>query len=189
MVKTMLSEQIVRSGIHLTSLPQSTYIVAYPALLSHFARVERFQRHDVIVGATIVYGWMPTILRLKSDEGDDVADLLNRVRRGAELTCDELTIIKTFVNGSVVGTSKLLHFVAPDRYPIWDRRVARWLFRRSHQAFVNRVRSYVEYREVCQAAAGDRRFPKVHAHVNRLLSYEVSSMRAAELVAFNASGP
>jgi hypothetical protein len=37
---------------------------------------------------------------------------------------DQLLDLLTFVNGSVVGTSKFLHFLNPSAVPIWDRRVA-----------------------------------------------------------------
>jgi hypothetical protein len=44
-----------------TLIRQSSYIVSYPYLLGYFAK-STFDAADVVRGAHMVYGWMPTIL-------------------------------------------------------------------------------------------------------------------------------
>lgn len=63
--------------------------------------------------AHAVYGWMPTILK-KFDYSE--CDL-SAIRAGKLPE-------QPFVNGSWVGTSKFLHMIAPDLFPIWDSKVA-----------------------------------------------------------------
>lgn len=85
-----------------------------------------------VAGATAVYGWMPRIFGRLNDYAA-FADVLSDLRRAS--TCSEaLKIVASssrseevlrFVNGSVVGTSKFLHFLNPSAIPIWDSRVAR----------------------------------------------------------------
>jgi hypothetical protein len=113
----------------------------YGCLLAQFNRWTTLTWPDAVVGLHIVYCWMPTIpnLRLPANlsavEQTCVVNLLNEARRRM-LTSVELIFLKTcFCNNSVVGLSKLLHFIAPDRYAIWDRRVAAaWYAPVSHRA-------------------------------------------------------
>ena len=103
------------------------------------------QRHhwtadSCILLAHIVYGWMPTILTLSpgqpaGDENSDaifqdaetIAELLNT---DACITAQEpakesyLELLKAFVNNSFIGASKILHFIYPHHYAIWDSNVA-----------------------------------------------------------------
>jgi hypothetical protein len=48
-----------------TQIPQSgSYVLAYPHLLSYFEQRDTIEAADLIRGAHMVYGWMPTILDL-----------------------------------------------------------------------------------------------------------------------------
>ena len=102
----------------------------YDCIASQFKRWRPLGWPDAVVGLHIVYGWMPTIPKLRRPAGLNAVDqakvvtLLNDARRRL-LTVAELSFLKTsFINNSMVGLSKLLHFLAPDRYAIWDSRVA-----------------------------------------------------------------
>jgi hypothetical protein len=102
----------------------------YDCIASQFNRWVPLGWPDAVVGLHIVYGWMPTIPNLQRPAGLTAAEqaivvtLLNDARLRL-LTAAELSFLKTsFTNNSMVGLSKLLHFLAPGRYAIWDRRVA-----------------------------------------------------------------
>lgn len=76
--------------------------------------------------ALAVYGWMPRILRAYSVSDDLKQELMELKNREIE------DISSTdFLGGSVIGSSKFLHFTRPDRFPIWDANVARALAFRS----------------------------------------------------------
>lgn len=70
---------------------KSPYLRAYPEILRYFRNVDTFTRHEFIVGAHIVYGWMPTILEISSNDDvvDRAADILNRVRNGAQIDLEK----------------------------------------------------------------------------------------------------
>jgi len=52
---------------HTTNIvADDSYIVSYPHLLGYFSAKTSLGAEDVVCGAHMVYGWMPTILELYS---------------------------------------------------------------------------------------------------------------------------
>ena len=89
-----------------------------------------------ILLAHIVYGWMPGILTLGSGKkqlsieniiGKDariIASLLNHDDfLSPDTASKQIGKLKAFVNNSLVGASKFLHFIYPDYYAMWDSNV------------------------------------------------------------------
>lgn len=71
----------------------------------------------MIIGISFTYSWMPTILKsMKLENTEKAIILLNKVKRGKILSVDELLILKETFNNSLVGSSKLLHFINPEKY-------------------------------------------------------------------------
>ena len=68
-----------------------------------------------------------------------------------------LNRVAAAVNHSMVGASKVLHFVNPAAYPIWDRRVYRFCYRTpegspaaGHFYQVNDAAAYADYAQTCR---------------------------------------
>lgn len=105
---------------------------------------------DVLALAHMVYGWMPTILNVDkiNTEQDEQSDEVwfekfndavenfklnfNEIRTVKENFGDEkfqqrlqsiIENTKIITNNSVIGASKLLHFINPSFFPIYDSRV------------------------------------------------------------------
>ncbi len=119
----------------LNAIRNDPYIKAWGAITSHFARIEILTWDDALIALHLAYSWMPTIPKLEKtfslapSEHDEVVRILNRIRQGGELpNREELELLKRLSNNSIIGASKLLHFIAPDRCPIWDKRVAQSFF-------------------------------------------------------------
>lgn len=171
-----------------------SYIESYPYLCSHLSNKPVIAPQDVVLGAHMVYGWMPTVLGL--DTGavrgfslQQAAKLLT-VAKSRDLDSDELSSLRGLINNSIIGVSKLLHFVEPTRYPIWDSRLYRFCFgRRGYEYQVNSVKQYLSYRTGMIALLSHPRFPKFHASVNAKVGYPVSGLRALELMMFLATQP
>jgi hypothetical protein len=113
-------------------LDPRNYREGYWALLDLFeAHVRLEDRPSMIAGATAVYGWMPRIFR-KLREYSRIMEPLEQLRNASSGTealtfvqaCPHPEILLRFVDGSVVGTSKFLHFLNPKAVPVWDSRVA-----------------------------------------------------------------
>lgn len=133
-----------------TQIPRdNSYIVSYPYILAYFQSVNVFSERDFVCGAHIVYGWMPTVLDLNTENISfglkRGADLLTRTKEIGRITDIDLEILVKLVNNSLVGSSKLLHFAAPNAFAIWDSKIYSFVFQeKAHNYRVNQV---VKYRE------------------------------------------
>jgi len=169
-------------------LPDDPYVASYPHLLGYFNSKSQIDVRDVVCGAHMVYGWMPTILGLYPDEGLNLvaaADLLTKAKAGAMLDVEEIGSLAALVNNSLVGASKLLHFVAPNSYAIWDSKVCSFVHeKRPHNYRVNSVTAYQEYLVLLGNLAKRSEFPHFHTSVVKKVGYQVTAMRALELVMF-----
>ncbi|WP_280349922.1 hypothetical protein [Pseudomonas sp. BN414] len=117
----------------LTEIDQrQSYIRAYPHILASLRSRQVLDEQDFVCGAHMVYGWMPTILEIHASESLDVRNgvaLLNKASAEGCLSEDEIERLAQLVNRSVVGASKLLHFVNPEAFAIWDSRIYRFIHR------------------------------------------------------------
>lgn len=161
-----------------------SYDVSYPEFLAYFRNVDSIDRHHLIIGANFSYGWMPTILDFRDQGFESAVDYLRRSRLGADLDVDELHTLSKVINNSMVGASKLLHFVAPTRYAIWDSRVAAYLKARL-QTGRRAAEQYAEYNDCCRAIADTPDANEVVAHVSSVVGYAVCPTRALELVMYH----
>lgn len=117
----------------------NSYIQSYPHIPSYFAAKTTFDAADLVRGSHMVYGWMPTALDLYTAppnlDAAAAGDLLTKAIGPAPLVATELQALAAVTNRSLVGASKLLHFVAPDKYAIWDSKVFRFVHgKRSHNS-------------------------------------------------------
>ena len=142
----------------------------------------------------MAYGWMPTIVevlpRLANVDLAQGAELLTRAKRTGTLGNDEIAALAALINNSLVGASKLLHFVAPENFAIWDSRIYRFLHELTpHAHRVKRVEHYRDYLTTLAHLRSDPRFPGFHRSINEKLGYPVSAFRALELVMFLNAPP
>jgi hypothetical protein len=170
-------------------LADDSYIVSYPHLLGYFVTKTSLGAADVVCGAHMVYGWMPTILELYSGPTKldlvEAADLLTGARSAGTLTDAELGKLAGLVNNSLVGASKLLHFIAPNSFAIWDSKVYSFVFNeRPHNYRVNQVAKYRKYLGILRELQRDQRFGQFHISMNGKIGYTVSPLRALELVMY-----
>lgn len=170
-------------------LQDDSYIVSYPHLLSYFSAKTAFDATDLIRGAHMVYGWMPTILDLYPEPPNlDLtagAALLTKAKSVGALSDDEISCLARLVNNSLVGASKLLHFVAPSQFAIWDSKIYTFVFeKKAYNYRMNEVVLYRKYLAIISAIQSDSRFEAFHASVNSKIGYTVSPFRAIELVMF-----
>lgn len=137
----------------------------------------------------MVYGWMPTVLSLYPIapliDFSSGANLLNKAKSTGSLLNSEIEKLASVVNNSLVGTSKLLHFVSPQKFPIWDSKIYAFLFNEAPSSYrVNRIAKYRRYLEHLDQLQQDTRFTSFHTSVNGKVGYQVSKLRALELIMF-----
>lgn len=192
------------------AIQSDCYSVAYPHLIRQF---ESFKASigwtHFVVGLHVVYGWMPRIPDLEyicnryngvasSLAEEDQCNVLNAMRSAIHARSDlneeaAANIIQTlfpYTNRSLVGASKLLHFLNPAVFPIWDSRVAHRFFKtfgRPSQLKMSDIKHWKQYfaaivdwrnnTEVKQACVDLR---KLGEHFNT-----VTDTRMIELVLFH----
>lgn len=144
----------------------ASYLYSYPSMLHRFQKLNTMNEHDLVGALFMVYGWMPSILRLNSGKALDsekvtqVLTFLPRLqgekteevwrvvdedlkkmmrRKETDPKKGNLQTLKDMLGGSVVGLSKVLHFVNPSVFPIYDSNIARCF------GDFKEVESYVNY--------------------------------------------
>lgn len=165
----------------------NSYLAAYRHMRSFFEDKEVFSESDFVCGAHMVYGWMPTILELHTQQVTlaEAAALLTLAKRERHLSDADIQRVAGVVNNSLVGASKLLHFVDPERFAIWDSRIYAFVHQTTaHFYRMKSVSAYREYLSLLSTLSADARMPAFHASVNKKLGYSVSAFRALELVMF-----
>jgi len=166
-----------------------SYLLSYPCLLNYFAAKPNLTAEEVVCGAHMAYGWMPTILDLYPKSPNinlaTAAEILNTAKLTETLTNVQIEQLACLVNNSLVGASKLLHFIAPQKFAIWDSKVYAFVYEeRAHNYRVNNVTKYRHYLDLLSQYQQDGRFPVFHESVNSKVGYEVSPFRALELIMY-----
>ena len=110
---------------------------SYPHFIRFFRDKNILDEHDVIIGRFFTYGWMPRILLdlgdVSKESEDDLVKYLNEAKNHDKpsLESRKFEHIARCMNNSVVGASKLLHFINPHVYAIIDTKVCEYLQYRS----------------------------------------------------------
>lgn len=81
------------------------------------------------------------------------------------MTKSDLVLLKKSFNNSLVGVSKLLHFINPNIYAIWDSRVFGFLFPsiRAHKYRVEDPDLYLCYLDWITHVTQDEAYPKIES--------------------------
>lgn len=161
-----LAERILsivkESNFPLDDKRTDSYLETYSYFVKYFKKLDKITYHDAVIGAHAVYGWMPTVLTLHDGDSEkkktEIVELLNDVRASKALDGTHLEVLKAWMNNSIVGVSKLLHFINPEMYPIWDSNINGVLFDDWRYDQTNDVQPYLKYQEVMVECAQDSEF-------------------------------
>ncbi len=161
-----------------------TYLSTYPHLRSTVAALGRLSTEELSATISMVYGLMPTAMVLRRGDLEPLLRPLDDLRTdGSRLGAADLEALAAIVNNSIVGTSKLLHFVAPAVYPVWDSRINRFLNGTSPPN-TNSVPAYRAYLAAFDRIAADPESETLRASVEAKLGYPVSAARAFEVIMY-----
>ena len=162
------------------------YVTTYPYFVDYFKSIDQITLNELVISSHFVYGWMPTIVNLNLDSKQSFLKSLNNAKNGQMLSEGELVNGKSCINNSTVGLSKLLHFVNPENYAIWDSRIFRFITGKKSTYGISEPNNYIAYLEFLKCLTRDSLFTKFHAIVNENIGYDVTKIRALELVMFEA---
>ena len=154
-IKGIIKNRIIDNKDFVSTKKFNSYDFSYEKLLKIFENLKSDQKDKqalenwLIGGSSIIYSWMPTILNFSKGSDDDekanthlkecikalkfikkeiAGDFVKLLNNPAFYTKDKechINTLTSFINNSIVGTSKFLHFSFPEHFPIWDSRVER----------------------------------------------------------------
>ena len=183
-----LIDQIVADEAVVPFQADNPFTYSYFAFLQYFRDLSQIDAHHVIIGANFTYGWMPTMLKFKTTQFGEAAVILNRVKQGEKIDHPDLLFLAHLINNSLVGVSKLLHFIAPYQYAIWDSRVASYLYPKLTYHHLHHTRTYSNYLQTCNELITQPEFTAVHQSINHKMGQPVTPMRAVEIIMYTKSG-
>lgn len=128
---------------------------------------------------------MPTVLDFRSNKINEATQILNSAKKGNRPSLAELDILKSCFNNSLVGSSKLLHFINPNQFAIWDSRVYRYLFNQTpHSYRVENNNTYLDYLSFYDYLTNNSNIDSLKKLIEDKVGYPMSKMRAIELIFF-----
>lgn len=162
---------------------KENYLQAYSYFLNFFRKIDRIQLDDIVIGISFTYSWMPTILKkIDLTNSENLILILNKVKNGEVISIKEINLLKQAFNNSLVGTSKLLHFINPNKYAIWDSRVFKFLSgEKSYISKFKQAEIYIEYLQLLDNLKLEEDFNIFFTLIQHKVGYEISEYRALEL--------
>ena len=183
-MKNLSFENLKKDVETLILTENDSYIDSYSEFINYFKNIDWIEKHHLVIASHFVYGWMSTIIQLDTKNIDEVLTALNGVKAGHSVTENQLEIIKQCVNNSMVGTSKLLHFINPELYAIWDSRIFRYLTGKKSSYGIDKPKAYLEYLVALKEIANHKDYRSLHFAIERNFKYEISPLRAIEILMF-----
>ena len=168
--------------------PKHHYLRSYPMLLQATEKLCASLGSDAIpVIAHLAYGWMPTILTYHFDNAPNEHLILSRQASDIPSGIAIVQAVQSSpVNNSWVGLSKVLHFLNPRVFPIWDSRVA-LNFGISGHYNMKKKSMYIDYMRFVSTKIQDPQIHKVQSVFASKVGYNISAVRACEWVLFRSS--
>lgn len=174
------------------------YLSTYPIYLEFFKHDRPLMKNDLLAGAAFVYSWMPTTLKLTAHP-DNILSALGLLKQMRAIKSENIDKVKSedikkiseVFNGSVIAASKLLHFLNPSIFPIYDTAVYGYINNKKKPGYkvVNDSRKFCLYFRNAHEIVAEPRFIKevyqpMNSAVEKIAGYSISVIRAIELVMF-----
>jgi len=190
-LKNLTIKTILRDAKKLKLSEETSYHISYPEFIKYLKDKNPITKHELIIASHFVYSWMPTILKIDLSNVKEVLRILNKVKSTANypIQREELQVLKQCINNSLVGVSKLLHFIRPDDFTIWDSRILRYTTGQKSPYHIGNEKLYLEYLSKVKEIAKHKDYKKVNQIISkqlkeRKLVFKVSPLRIIELVMF-----
>lgn len=183
-LKNLNFHTILKDAENFIFSANDSYVESYAEFRKYFENIDKIEKHHLIIASHFVYGWMPTTLHLDKGNIDEVLILLNSAKAGHRMTIEELLTVKKCVNNSLVGLSKLLHFINPRDYAIWDSHIFRYLTEKKSSYGIDNPTLYLEYLNGINDISEHKDYRILHDLIGKHFDYQIDPMRVVEIVMF-----
>lgn len=187
--RSLNSHQIVFDDI--------SYFDSYFEFVEFFNRIEEIDYHSLVVASYFTYGWMPTILKKfnLNNNTTEVLNILTKIKHKKLIDKSDYIELVKCVNNSIVGVSKLIHFINPTDYPIFDSRIKNYFKKNDLQqaiwgpTYQNKdkdIEQYLLYKDICLEIIKDSRFNPIYEESIKKLGFnrKITKMRVLENLFF-----
>lgn len=180
----MIETALIKDAAEMDWTDTASFLLSYGHFISFFQKSDPLSAADFVIAAHFTYGWMPTILDFRPNKLEKCVAILNKVRNHQEITDEEIQALIGVVNGSLVGVSKLLHFIDPHKYAIWDSNVCEYLNNRTENRWkIADIESYRNYLILLAELSNKAVLGELRNLIAHRLG-DVSDLRLLEMVMF-----
>ncbi|MDI6048681.1 hypothetical protein QLS31_02445 [Flavobacterium sp. XS2P24] len=179
------TEKIVKDYSELNLDFNQSYLKSYPIFIDYFKSLDQIKYENLVISSHFVYGWMPTILHLGEIEIERTIDILNKTKTNQNLSYEDIELIKKNINNSMVGTSKLFHFINPENFAIWDSRIVRYITGNKYSYGIDKHENYIEYNYILKnVVCANHNIQEILKEFKTKFNHPISDLRAIELIIF-----
>lgn len=166
---------------------------------------------ELSICTLLVYGWMPTIPKninnlqaknpnhklntLSIEVCKTLSDFILKKKHSDPNSFNNvenigLETIMKYTNGSLVGASKLLHFLFPQKFPIWDSVIYKKITGQNGTNSIKNIEYYSFYIKELNRFINNNNVLKLKKELknfykaNKFNHIEISNIRSAELIIF-----
>ena len=171
----------------------------YREFLYYFRLVSEINFHVLAISSNYICGTIPTTFKVKEEDLYFAQKILNdKVRNNEELTDDEYLTIVRCMNNSVIATSKLLHLIQPENYPILNTKIKNYfksndlindVYKKTNSK-EKEIQQYKIYKDICTKIICNEKF-KHHLRFQALNKIDendsYSSFKVLELMFYHFS--
>lgn len=190
-MKNISIPELIESISRINIDSSDKYVLTYPAYVSYFSGRMKFSHDDIVRGVGFVYSWMPRILVISNPAIQYLERASYSFRQSPS---DEIArkLFKSAVDvttGSIIAASKLLHFMFPESYPIYDSHIYRycWNKKKAHHYQVKIEENYYIYKASLDQLSKEESTTDLTSIISNKVGYSVSKLRAIELSIFEIS--
>lgn len=178
-----------------SDLRSHTYLSTYPDIINFAKAYTPNNARQFRQLALLVYGWMPRVLRIDPAHSQQAIAAITAASN-ANISNYQNIAIQDIANclHSLVGASKLLHFINPNVFPIWDSKIQAFRNLPNGNYDMANIQNYHAYVDDVHNIIADQNFNAYYAAFvgvfnNRLEQsninqYQVGAIRAVEVSAF-----
>jgi hypothetical protein len=176
-------------------LREYTYLSTYPEIISFSknSKLNKIQTFKML--ALMTYAWMPRVLRIDDEYLVKAADQLSIAKNVTKNDYKEIKIhlIDNCLH-SLVGASKMLHFINPEVFPIWDSKIQIIVGKNNNNYTMKKLENYYRYVDIVYSLIENKKFHSFYKKYNQanhkrlkcmnIEQYKVSQIRAIEASIF-----